>query len=135
MKSETRKIAVVITAVLLMTGLGLAVANDKDHGTPAEKAGGAEEGVRAYPLKICLVSDEEVGSMGEAPSLVFKQEIKFCCKGCLKDFNKDPLKYVAKLVAEIEKQKGGASPAQIKGAAHKEKSSHKKADDHSGHDH
>jgi hypothetical protein len=25
------------------------------------------------------------------------QEIKLCCKGCLKDFNKEPAKYIKKL--------------------------------------
>ncbi len=29
------------------------------------------------------------------------REIKFCCKGCLKDFNKDPQKYI-KLIDEAE---------------------------------
>ena len=29
------------------------------------------------------------------------REIKFCCKGCLKDFNKEPAKYI-KLIEEGE---------------------------------
>jgi len=34
------------------------------------------------------------------------QEIKLCCKSCLKDFNKDPKKYVKKIAdAEAEKDK------------------------------
>jgi hypothetical protein len=25
------------------------------------------------------------------------QEVKLCCKGCLKDFNKEPAKYIKKI--------------------------------------
>jgi len=63
MKDKTRKIGVVMMAVLLMTGPGLAVANDKDQGTPAESAGGGDKGVHDYPFEMCLVSGEEVGLM------------------------------------------------------------------------
>lgn len=54
-----------------------------------------------YPLKACVVSDEEIGGpMGEGVDHVYKQEgkpdrlVRFCCKDCLKDFNKDPAKYL-----------------------------------------
>lgn len=54
--------------------------------------------VKPYPLDLCLVSDEELDSMGGPITRVHKgQEIKFCCKGCVKDFNEDPDKYLAKL--------------------------------------
>jgi YHS domain-containing protein len=53
---------------------------------------------KPYPLKKCLVSDEALGSMGEAYVFTYKgQEIKLCCKGCLKDFNKDPKKFLKKM--------------------------------------
>jgi YHS domain-containing protein len=58
----------------------------------------AEESPRPYPLKSCVVSDEKLGSMGK--SYVHKhegREVQFCCKSCLKDFNKDPKKYLKKL--------------------------------------
>jgi YHS domain-containing protein len=53
---------------------------------------------REYPLKTCVVSGEKLGSMGK--SYVHKhegREVQFCCKSCLKDFNKDPKKYLKKL--------------------------------------
>ena len=51
-----------------------------------------------YPLKVCVVSGEELGGMGEP--YVHNHEgvtVKFCCKPCLKKFNKEPEVYLAKL--------------------------------------
>jgi YHS domain-containing protein len=59
-----------------------------------------------YALKICVVSGEKLGSMGK--SYVHNhegREVQFCCKSCLKDFNKDPQKYLKKLDAAAEKPK------------------------------
>ncbi len=61
---------------------------------------------KPYPLKTCVVSDEKLGDMGEA--YVFVQdgrEIKLCCKSCLKDFKKDPAKYIKKIEAAEAKAK------------------------------
>jgi hypothetical protein len=33
------------------------------------------------------------------------QEVKLCCKSCLKDFNKDKAGYLKKIEAEANKQK------------------------------
>ncbi|HMP84849.1 MAG TPA: TRASH domain-containing protein [Verrucomicrobiota bacterium] len=52
----------------------------------------------AYPLDTCVVTDEKLGSMGKP--YVYEHEgrqVQFCCKGCLKDFKKDPAKYMKKL--------------------------------------
>lgn len=55
-------------------------------------------GVKPYPLKICIVSTEELGGMGKPVSKVHEgQEIKFCCKSCIKKFDKDPAGYVKKI--------------------------------------
>jgi len=32
------------------------------------------------------------------------REVKLCCKSCLKDFKKDPAKYMAKIEAAEKKQ-------------------------------
>lgn len=53
---------------------------------------------RPYPLEVCLVSGEKLGSMGDPTSLVHEgQEIKFCCDHCEPKFKKDPAKYLSKL--------------------------------------
>lgn len=60
---------------------------------------------KAYPLDTCAVSGEKLGGMGDPYVFVHEgQEIKLCCKGCLKDFKKEPAKYLKK-VAEAEKNK------------------------------
>lgn len=39
--------------------------------------------------------------MGQPVTLVYKGlEMKFCCKDCVKDFNKDPQKWMKKLGEE-----------------------------------
>ncbi len=65
----------------------------------------AEKQIKEYPLKICLVSDNKLGSMGKVYRFVHeeKQEVLLCCKPCLKKFNKDPDKYLGKL-AEAQKE-------------------------------
>lgn len=53
---------------------------------------------KPYPLKTCVVSDEKLGDMG-APYVFTHdgREVKLCCKSCLKDFKKDPAKFVKKM--------------------------------------
>ena len=61
---------------------------------PAEKA-------KPYPLQTCLVSGEKLGEMGDAYVFTHEsQEIKLCCKDCLKEFQKEPAKYLKKLEAK-----------------------------------
>ena len=54
--------------------------------------------VKPYPLKTCVVSGNELGTMGKPITKVYNdQEIKFCCKPCVKKFDANPAKYLAKL--------------------------------------
>ena len=58
-----------------------------------------------YPLDYCLVSGEKLGEHGDPVVKVHDgQEFKFCCKSCVKDFDKDPAKWHAKLKEEVAKQ-------------------------------
>lgn len=59
------------------------------------------EKAKPYPLKTCVVSDEKLGGdMGEPYVFTHNgQEIKLCCKSCLKDFKKEPAKYMKKVEA------------------------------------
>ena len=51
-----------------------------------------------YPLKTCLVSGEDLDSMDDRVSTVYEGQVfEFCCKPCLKKFNKEPAKYQAML--------------------------------------
>ena len=64
---------------------------------------------KPYPLKTCVVTDEKLGEMGDACVFVHEgREIKLCCKSCLKDFKKDPAKYLKKIeAAEVKAKKKG----------------------------
>ena len=65
--------------------------------TPEEKAKVAEQ-VKTYPLTTCLVSGDQLGGMGETVDCLYQGKlVRFCCKGCIKSFNKNPDKYLPKL--------------------------------------
>ena len=74
----------------------LLVAADKPLETkPADPA--KDTPVKAYPLKTCIVSDNDLDSMGEQASFVYQgQTIKVCCKPCIAKFEKNPAKYLKK---------------------------------------
>lgn len=56
-----------------------------------------------YPLNVCAISGEELGSMGKPFDHVHQAAgqpdrlVRMCCKGCLKTFKKDPAKYIARI--------------------------------------
>jgi YHS domain-containing protein len=59
---------------------------------------GAVDAAKPYPLKTCVVSGEELGTMGKPYVLNHEgREVQFCCKSCLPKFQKDPAKYLKKL--------------------------------------
>jgi hypothetical protein len=68
------------------------------------------EKAKPYPLKTCVVSDEKLGEMGDAYVFTYQgREIKLCCKSCLKDFKKDPAKYIKKIEEAEAKAKKAKS--------------------------
>jgi hypothetical protein len=79
------------------TGNGTLVpVNDKTDATWVAKA-------RAdYPLTTCPVSGDafEDGNMGKPQEFIYKEAdkpdvfVRFCCKDCVQDFNKEPAKYL-----------------------------------------
>jgi hypothetical protein len=61
---------------------------------------------KPYPLDKCLVSGEKIGADKDMKPHVLTvdgQEVKLCCKGCLKDFNKDKAKFMTQ-IAEAQKK-------------------------------
>lgn len=71
---------------------------DKNKAKILAKVDAAAKKVKPYKGENCVVSDEKLGSMGEPYVLIRKgQEVKLCCKGCLKEFNKDQAAYLKKL--------------------------------------
>lgn len=59
-----------------------------------------------YPSTACFVSGDKLGAeMGKPVDYIWREAgkpdrlISFCCKDCVKDFNKDPQKYLKQLDA------------------------------------
>ena len=76
-------------------------AADKSAAPVASDAAWLTKAKAEYPLKTCVVSEEELGGgMGDAVDFVYKQEgqpdrlVRFCCNMCLPKFKKDPAKYL-----------------------------------------
>jgi YHS domain-containing protein len=66
----------------------------------------AKPKLKPYTLKTCVVSGDKLGEMGDPYIYEYQgREIKFCCKGCVKDFQKDPAKYIKKINEEEAKAK------------------------------
>ncbi len=64
----------------------------------------ADSSAKPDLLTTCPVSGEKLGEMGKPFTFTYKdQEVKLCCKGCKKDFDKDPEKYIAKIRAADKK--------------------------------
>jgi hypothetical protein len=66
--------------------------------TPTITSSVTTAGVKPYPLKTCIVTDNALGSMGDEQRIVHNgQEIKFCCEPCIAKFKANPSKYLGKL--------------------------------------
>jgi len=87
--------AVLVSAPFFLASCGEKKADADAAETHAETAQ-TSPAAKPYPLDTCIVSGEELGSMGDAYIFVHQgQEVKMCCKKCLKKFNANPEKYLA----------------------------------------
>ena len=69
-----------------------------------------KEKAKPYPLKTCIISGDKLGEMGDPYVYEYQgREIKFCCKNCLKDFQKEPAKYLKKIDEQAAKEKKAAA--------------------------
>lgn len=81
------------------------------HKLTDKDAAWAKKERAAYPLPVCLTSDEKLGSMGDNAEFIYRENgkpdrlIVFCCNGCEDDFKKEPAKYLAKLDAAAKQEK------------------------------
>ena len=90
------------TTLLLLSPLAFISCNQEtaevDSNAPTETVA-----AKPYPLDVCIVSGEKLGSMGEPITIVHEgQEIKFCCDSCPPKFEEDPAKFLGKLDAPAE---------------------------------
>jgi len=92
------KIKQQITTIAILTFIPFILASCGEQKKEESKSDTVTSTAKPYPLDVCLVSGEELGSMGDSHVFVYQdQEIKMCCKKCLKKFNATPDKYVSLL--------------------------------------
>lgn len=93
----------------------LAAADEKHEHKHQHKEGGGTPARGDYPLSTCVVSGDELGSMGDVVKYAYKttegkeRDVLFCCKDCIKKFKKDPEKYL-KMIDEAAAKKAATKP-------------------------
>ena len=95
-----KMITVAVLLINFVAGPLAALAADSKGDKKADKP-------KPYPLDTCLVTDEKIGADPGMKPYAFThegRELKLCCKGCLKDFNKDKAKYLKKVEAAEKKK-------------------------------
>jgi YHS domain-containing protein len=101
MKTVDRNVWIVL-ALLTVASLVMAQTETTSKSTAAEAdtvtAAKAVKEAEAYPLDYCIVTGEKLGSMGDPVVRVYNgREVRFCCGGCVKPFEKDNAKWTKKL--------------------------------------
>ena len=101
MKTVGRNVWIVL-ALLTVASLVMAQAETTSKSTAAEadtvKTAQAVKEAEAYPLDYCIVTGEKLGGMGDPVVRVYNgREVRFCCGGCVKPFEKDNAKWTKKL--------------------------------------
>ena len=90
---KTKSTIAILTAVLLGSTFAFA-----DSATPKGLP-------KDYPLKKCVVSGDPLGEHGKVVKVSNGgTDVYLCCKDCVKDFNKEPGKYV-KMVNDAQAKK------------------------------
>ena len=86
--NRTVKSIMIAGLTLAATALVSTVRADTSTNAPA----------KSDKLTTCPVSDEKLDVMGKPYVFTYQgQEVKLCCSGCKKDFDKDPAKYLKKI--------------------------------------
>ena len=61
----------------------------------------AEEAPKSdYPLDVCVITNQPLDSMGGEVSMTHEgTEVKFCCRGCIGAFRRNPEPHLARIRA------------------------------------
>jgi YHS domain-containing protein len=98
MKQFNRTVKSIMIAGLTLAATALTSSARADTSTNAP--------VKPDKLATCPVSGEKLDSMGKPYVFAYQgQEVKLCCSGCKKDFDKDPAKYLKKIQDAAAAQK------------------------------
>jgi YHS domain-containing protein len=91
-----KTLKMLMAIALAVTGLAFTAKADNSTNAPA----------KPDLLTTCPVSGEKLDEMGKPYVFVYQgQEVKLCCSGCKKDFDKDPAKYLKKIQDAAAAQK------------------------------
>lgn len=101
MRPISSSLSLAIRFTLLLVGCSAAAAS----AAPTTAAAVAATTKAAYPLSTCVVSGGKLGGMGKPVTYVYRQAgqpdrtVVFCCKACIRKFEKEPARYLARLDA------------------------------------
>ena len=105
-------IKVLLVLALLLVGNGYVTAEGKVNHSENSKIkeskhmeiadASTEKASDAYPLTVCPISGDPLDMMGDPVIYNHEgREIRFCCTGCVEEFEKDPKAALAKMDAMI----------------------------------
>ena len=114
MKLETLHSTLLAAVVLALASPHSVAAENKADAkaAPQTEAELIAKARASYPLKTCLVSNEDLGSLAEAVAYVHRSAgqsdrvIFLCCEGCIDDFKGDPSKFLKKVDAAAQPKPG-----------------------------
>ena len=105
----TSSFSLVVRFAVLLAGFSATAT----YAAPTAAEPAAATSTSTYPLKTCVVSGGKLGGMGKPVEYVYKQAgqpdraVVFCCSSCIKKFEKEPAKFLAKLDAAETAAKAG----------------------------
>lgn len=86
--------AIIVAASLLIV-IGCGSDQTASDTAPAQRSSQTAQ-VKPYPVDWCIVTGEKLGSMGDPITKNYQgQEVKFCCKYCIPEFEKTPATFLA----------------------------------------
>jgi YHS domain-containing protein len=77
----------------------------KFEADPAKYLAVLDAAAKPKSLDWCVVTGDKLGEMGKPVPYEYKdRELTFCCKSCIKEFEKDPKAYLARLDSALAGQ-------------------------------
>jgi hypothetical protein len=101
MNSSLRSL--IFSAAIVLAATPVWAQSSKEQKAPQTESEIIAKARAEYPLKTCVVSDESLGSMGDAVAFVHRAPGKpdrvffLCCEGCIDDLKAEPGKFLKKL--------------------------------------
>jgi hypothetical protein len=99
-------IKVLLAFGLVLLGISTGLRAEDDAAKIAELAA-------TYPLKTCVISGAQLGSMGDPVDVLHEGRlVRFCCKGCIKKFKAESEKFLKQIDEAAAKGGDGKAAAE-----------------------